>query len=210
MTLRVVAGVALLLGAGALLAFLTALGELPLASDDARHLRAMKDRVAAPTVIAPTSLEGMVALPHRRPVAEYAAIERRGVSLEGYVQHFMRANDGDFHLEISVRPVSQGDWNREYISAEITPQVRATSDHWTYEELVERLHPLLGGVTPWTDGSRRVRISGWLLYDWQYDNPPLGGQRQKSAPRLTGWEIHPVTRIEIWNPDSTRFEELTR
>jgi hypothetical protein len=209
-TLRVVAALALALGAGALLVFLTALGEGPLASPAARHLRAMKDRLATPSVITPTSIDGMVALPHARPLAEYAAIEQRGVSLEGYVQHLIRANDGDFHLEIADRPVSPGGWDTEYISAEITPQVRAASSRWTYEGLVERFHPPLGGVTPWTDGTRRVRISGWLMYDWQYDNPPLPGRPRSRAPRLTGWEIHPVTRIEIWNPDSTRFEDLPR
>ena len=210
MTLRLAAALALILGAGALLAFLTVLGEGPLAGEAARHLRVMKDRASAPPVITPTSLEGMVALPHGRPVAEYAAIERRGVSLEGYVQHFMRANDGDFHLEIAARPVSAGGWDTAYISAEITPRVRGATGRWTYEGLVERFHPLLGGVTPWTDGTRRVRISGWLLYDWQYDNPPLAGSPRQRAPRLTGWEIHPVTCIEVWNTDAARFEELLR
>jgi hypothetical protein len=208
-TLRVIAALTFALGAGALLVFLTALGEGPFASTNARHLRAMKDRVEAPAVITPTTIDEMVALPHGRPLAEFALIERRGVSLEGYVQHFMRANDGDFHLEIAARAATPKYWSSEYISGEITPRVRGRSTRWTYEGLVERFRPLIGGATSWSDSTRRVRISGWLMYDWQYDNPPYEGHRLP-APRLTGWEIHPVTRIEIWNPDSARFEDVPR
>jgi hypothetical protein len=209
-TLRLAAALALALGAGALILFLHLLGETPFASPAARHLRAMKDRTSVPDSIAPTTIHEMMALPHGHPLAEYAAIERRGVSLEGYVQHLMRASDGDFHLEIAERPVTPGGWNTEYISAEITPRMRSGSSAWTYQRLLERFHPLLGGATSWTGGTRRVRISGWLMYDWQYDNPPLPGSPEHDATRLTGWEIHPVTRIAVWNPDSARFEELRR
>ena len=208
--MRNAAGVALALGAGALLMFMHQLGEGPFSGPPARHLRRMKDRVEAPRRIEPTSLAAMAALPHGRLPAEVDSIERHAVSLEGYVQHVMHATDGDIHLEIIDHPVAAGGWDSAYVSAEITPRVRGTGAGWNYERLIERLRPLIGGVTAWADSARRVRITGWLLYDWQYDNPPQPGRSPMRSPRLTGWEIHPVTRIEIWNADSSGFEDLPR
>lgn len=210
MTLRIAAALSVALGAAALLAFLHVLGEGPFASAEARHLRAMKDRTAAPSEVTPTSLEAMAALPHARSLADYETIERRGVSLEGYVQHLLRASDGDLHLEVVANPVSPAGWDTAYVTAEITPSVRRSAPGWSYETLVERFHPRLGGVTPWADGTRRVRLTGWLLYDWQYDHPTHPGRPGPAAARLTGWEIHPVTRIEVWSAARSRFEDVPR
>jgi hypothetical protein len=59
-----------------------------------------------------------------------------------------------------------------------------------------------------------VRISGWLLYDFEYDAPYrtqrhalISGAR---STRLTGWEIHPVTRIEVWDDSTRDFVEIPR
>ena len=67
-----------------------------------------------------------------------------------------------------------------------------------------------GAVTPWPGGPRRVRLSGWLLYDFQYDRPATPWSRQYSAPRLSGWEIHPVTRIEVWDDARGEWVEVPR
>jgi len=212
--LRVAAVLALVLGAAALLAFLHVLGEGPFVSLESSHLREMKERVDPPTAVEPVTFDSMIALPHLRPVGEYSAIERRGVSLEGYVQHVLRANDGDFHLELVAKPVAPGQWDTAYVSAEITPGVRARTDSrpgtsgWSYAALMERLRPKVGDVTPWPFGMNRVRISGWLLYDWQYDAPWHGAGHP--GQRLTGWEIHPVTGIEVWNEGLKRFIEVPR
>ena len=209
MILRPAAALALILGAAALLAFLHLLGEGPFVSLEASHLRDMKERVDDPPRIEPTSFDGMVALPHRRTVAEYSAYERRGVSLEGYVQHLMRASDGDLHLEIVAHALSPTDWDTAYVTAEITPRVRRGAPNWSYERLVERFRPRIGGATPWAEGTRRIRVRGWLLYDWQYDAPWSGPPRHR-VERLTGWEIHPVTGIEVWDDSSARFVEVAR
>jgi hypothetical protein len=212
--LRVAAVLALVLGAAALLAFLHVLGEGPFVSLEASHLRDMKERLDPPTTVEPFTFDRMIALPHLRPVAEYSAIERRGVSLEGYVQHVLRANDGDFHLELVARPLGPGQWDTAYVSAEITPGIRARTaspsgaSGWSYPALMERLRPKIGDVTPWPNGMNRVRISGWLLYDWQYDAPWHGNSHP--GDRLTGWEIHPVTGIEVWNERMKRFVEVPR
>lgn len=205
MTLRAAAALSLVLGAAALLFFLRLLGEGPLVPPEMRHLREMKNRVTAPAAVESSSFAGMIALPHRRPLAEYAPIERRGVALEGYVQRMLRASDGDVHLEIVARRPPPSGWDTVYVSAEITPRVRRGAPRWTWENLVEAFRPMAGGATPWNGGPRRVRIRGWLMYDWQYDevNP-------RHVERLSGWEIHPVTGIEIWDEATARFVGVPR
>jgi len=207
-SLRLAAALALILGAAALLAFARQLGQGPFASLEASHLREMKERVDPPAHVTPITFADMAALPHGRPVGEYSAYERRGVALEGTVQHLLRANDGDLHLEIVARPLLPTDWDTTYVTAEITPRVRSSAPHWTYENLVQVFRPRLGGVTPWPQGTRRVRVTGWLLYDWQYDAPWSGPR--KAGDRLTGWEIHPVTRIEAWDERTPQFAEVPR
>jgi hypothetical protein len=76
---------------------------------------------------------------------------------------------------------------------------------WSYEGLVAAFHPNHGGASPWDSGPRRVRLSGWLLYDFQYDTPPSPWSLQYQAPRVSGWEIHPVTRIELWDDAQQRW-----
>src|SRR5262249_19606624 len=147
--------VALLLGAAALLAFLHLLGEGPFVSMESAHLRDMKNRVDPPPRFEPFTFDSMAALPHRLTVAEYSGLERRGVTMEGYVQRLMRASDGDLHLEIVTYPLGPGAWDTIYVTAEITPRVRRDRPHWTYEGLLEVFRPLIGGATPWSNGTRR-------------------------------------------------------
>jgi hypothetical protein len=47
-----------------------------------------------------------------------------------------------------------------------------------------------GRLGPWTDTELPVRISGWTFFDTEHRNH-LG------TFRMTLWEIHPVTRIEV-------------
>jgi hypothetical protein len=203
--LRVAAALSLLLGVTGLLGFLFLIGKGPLASSTARHMRAMKDRVAAPDSVVDVAFTGFAALPHHAPLPEYAAIERRGVRLVGYVQKVLTASDGDIHLEVADGPAGPEWPHGFYVTAEITPQWRRGSDAWVYERLVAAVRPGLGGSTPWDAGARRVRISGWLLYDYQYDLPPAPWLR-----RVTGWEIHPVTGIELWDDSLGAFAEYRR
>jgi hypothetical protein len=209
-TLRIAAAIALLLGAAALLGFMRLLGEGPFVSLESRHLREMKERLDPPTHVEPISIADLVALPHGESVAEYSAIERRGVSLDGFVQRMIHASDGDVHLEIVARPLATGDADTAYVSAEITPRFRQASANWTYERLLERLRPNFGGPSAWRGGTRRVRLSGWLLYDWQYDTRSHATRASESNQRMTGWEIHPVTDIEIWDDARSQFVEYAR
>jgi hypothetical protein len=200
----------------ALLGYLYLLGELPTSPPAARHLRAMKDRAAAPAAYDPLVFADFEALPHGRPPAEVATLEARGVSLEGYVQTLLRASDGDVHLGVvaAARPANASD--EIYVSAEITPQWQRGSKTWRYEPLLAALRPDGGGATAWDGGPRRARLSGWLLYDYQYDgaHPPTAPERLRllgpTSERLTGWEIHPVTRIELWSDARGAWEEYRR
>ncbi len=210
MTLRLAAALSLLLGATALAAYLHIMGHGPLAGEAARHMRAMKDRCAAPESVRVVTLADFAALPHREALAVYAPLERRGVVMEGYVQRFMRAVDDDYHLEIAPTRRGSGGPDTVYATAEITPGLRNGSRHWSYESLVAALRPTRGGATPWETGPRRVRVSGWLLYDYPYDAPPSEWDKRMASPRISGWEIHPVTRIELWNDALARYVDLPR
>lgn len=205
MILRVAATVSLLAGIAASGFYLHWIGKSPTSSVEARHLRDMKDRIAEPTVVETASFAEMAGLPRQRNVAEYSGVERRAVSLDGYVQRVVRATDGDLHLEIVPVARQPEDPLLEYVTAEITPQWHRHSASWRYGRLAERFRPTFGGVTAWERGTRRVRISGWLLYDYEYPQVASPADR-----RLTAWEIHPVTRIETWDATLGRFAEYSR
>ena len=210
MILRLAAALALLAGAAALLGYLTVIGEGPFAPPEARHLRAMKDRVAPPASLAPISYEELRALPHHAPPESLAAIEGRGVSLEGYVEGMLRPSDGDIHLEVAPAPLEPDQPNTAYASAEITPAIRSQAPAWTYEGLARAFRVRTGAPTPWERGPRRARISGWLLFDYQYDSTPTEEALRYAPVRMTGWEIHPVTQIELWDDSLERFVALDR
>jgi hypothetical protein len=206
-TLRTLAALSLGLGATTMLAALALLGRGPGIPAELRNLRAGKERRTTPPVYAAWSPDSFRALPHGRPLRAYARFERRGVSLEGWVQRTMLASDGDFHLEIVATPRGPGGRDTAYVTGEITPRWRRPGG-WQTEALAAILRPNTGGATAWESGPVRVRVSGWLLYDFQYDMVPTSWSLANQAPRLTGWEIHPVTRLEIWNAARGEWEAV--
>ena len=207
MILRLAALAALALGVIALLFFLQLVGKAPWSPPEMRHLRAMKDRVATPDSLAPFSAADFAALPHRRPLAEYARLERRAVSFDGYVQRLLTATDGDIHFELAPTRRRPGGPDTTYVTAELTPQWGRGSGPWSFEGLVATLRPNRGGAGPWDTGPRRARVSGWLLYDLQNDGSPGPGPATDGV-RLTGWEIHPVTRIEVRDDADSAWREV--
>ena len=225
MILRLAALAALALSLATVVAYLHVLGQGPFAAPAARHLRAMKERTATPSTIAPSRFANFAALPHGAPLAAYAPLERRAVSLDGYVSGMIRSSDGDIHLEITATPRERGSPRIVYVTGEVTPAFQRGGG-WSYERLRETFRPATGGP-PFDRAPARVRIEGWLLYDWQYDGRPTtdplrelwnrvrpqhdpGEQARAHSiwPRLTGWEIHPVTGIDVWDAETRRFRRL--
>ncbi len=210
MTPRLLAVATLALGAGALYAFLVLLGMAPGAPVPLRVLRDGKERTAMPTAFERFTAADFQALPHAAPLPRVKQLQSRAVSLEGWVQRMLWASDGDLHLEVAVQPRGPGERDTAYVTAEVTPAYRHGSRTWTYEGLVAALRPNHGGTTGWDAGPARVRVSGWLLWDWQYDREPSPWSLANASPRMTGWEIHPVTRIETWDESAHAWREFTR
>jgi len=91
--------------------------------------------------------------------------------------YLRRSAEVDWHVAIVEHA---GDGERTAIVVEPTPRVRVNHPNWTVARL-----------TPWLDSSDPVRISGWLMFDPAHRN-------HLNRYRATLWEIHPVTRIEVW------------
>ncbi|MEO7970181.1 MAG: hypothetical protein ABI698_02700 [bacterium] len=114
-------------------------------------------------------------------------ISSRAATLEGYVVSISSgpleaANcfcRRDVHIMIGPRPDSPG---REQVVLEVTPRMATTKE-------LESLQQLTG---------RRVSFEGWLFFDGLH-----AGEAENTAPgkvnnwRATGWELHPLTKIEI-------------
>jgi hypothetical protein len=149
------------------------------------HLAAMKRRTDEPPALAPMTIADLFALPRppraytRAQLAEVIALEGRGVSVTGFVARVDPQRDGDFHIQITAQPPRRclRHTTSDQLITELTPQFQARRPAYT----TKALRTLCGTAT-------RVRISGWLLYDAPHD---------RDWWRSTGWEVHPVDRIEV-------------
>jgi hypothetical protein len=123
-------------------------------------------------------------------LADIARFEGVPLTVTGYLSHAIRvegkeycncrytvATEVDWHLYLTKQPEQQ---ISQAIVIETTPRVRASHPAWTVDKL-----------TPWLDGTDPVRISGWLMLDPEHAN-------QVGQFRGTIWEIHPITKIEVW------------
>lgn len=197
-------------GAAVLVGALAILGRAPGLPEHTRHLRAMKDRDDPPSQVRTITMRDFEALPHHLPLAARGALEAHGVQMSGWVQRVVLSGDGDLHLEFAENRRSREDRDTAYVVAEITPPWRGQTRSWAYESLLVAFRPNLGGRAPWEAGPRRVRLTGWLMLDQPYDRPVSTWLLQYGTPRVTGWEIHPVTRIEMWNDGDGTWRELRR
>jgi hypothetical protein len=209
-TFRALAALTLASGVVVLAAGLAILGETPWSPPGLRHLRRMKRRMEAPATYEPFTLDDFANLPVRLPLARRAAFETRAVSLEGCVQRDLLAADGDLHLEVAPWPRAAIARDTSYVTAEITPEWRRGGNGWSRERLAPVFRPNIGGATAWDSGPQRVRVSGWLMYDEQNDAPLSPWTREHGGGRVSGWEIHPVTRIERWDPATPGWAEVPR
>jgi hypothetical protein len=83
----------------------------------------------------------------------------------------------DWHIPLVK---AAGDPESAAVVVETTPRVRKDHAKWT-----------TAALKPWVGANSPVRISGWLLLDPEHMNM-IGKYRS------TLWEVHPITRIEVW------------
>jgi len=95
--------------------------------------------------------------------------------------HWTGAAQVDWHLAL-VGTLGQGE--SESVVIETTPRIRRKHSAWT-----------TGTIGPWVDQDTLVRISGWLMFDPEHRN-------HLNKYRATLWEIHPITKIEVWRDGS--------
>jgi hypothetical protein len=149
------------------------------------HLAAMKERTAEPATLSPMTIAALFALARppraytRAQLAELSVLESRGVTVTGFVVRVGLERDGDYHVQITAQPPGRclRHTASDQLITELTPQFQARRPAYT----LDALRALCGTAT-------QVRISGWLLYDAPHD---------RDWWRSTGWEVHPVTRIEV-------------
>lgn len=121
---------------------------------------------------APVEVEGY--LSHR------IQVENSG-SGESTNCHLTNLDEVDWHMYLTNQP-TQG--IAKAIIVETTPRTRPLHS-WDQNKLSLLI-----------DSSTKVRISGWLMYDWQHIGV-IGTQR------ATVWEVHPITRIETQDASGT-------
>jgi len=103
--------------------------------------------------------------------------------------HARLANDVDWHLPLTD---SVGQGENVAIIVETTPRVRRQHTQWT----TDRLKPWsahIGSKANASYNKQQVRISGWLMLDPEHQDMIDEGLRS------TLWEIHPITKIEVWD-----------
>lgn len=182
-------------------------GEAPVAQRG--RLIRRKNRRQVPRHYQPISFAEILAL--RTFPAEYseadalqvAATERRAVALEGYISEVIQARDGrtygrppkqgDLHVHLLPSPppgcFSGRDRDRQIVT-EVTPHFQPPRTGWSRDALVALCLR-----------SARVRASGWLLHDYP-------GIRGVGDWRATAWEIHPVTKLEVWDEAIRAWRDL--
>lgn len=101
-----------------------------------------------------------------------------GGSGEGTNCHFSAPSDTDTHMAL-VEGV--GEAEKTSVVIEFTPRFLKANPNWKKSVL-----------TPWLNSDNPVRISGWLMLDPDHRN-------HLNRFRSTLWEIHPITRIEVWS-----------
>jgi hypothetical protein len=126
--------------------------------------------------------------------------EKRGVTLTSYILRAVKqgpetANCGsktrtDIHVWLyskSSPDKSERTRLRSYaVVAEVTPRWLDSHPTWT----ASRLEQLGKDRT-------KMRVSGWVMYDPEH--PPHLGKT-----RGTLWELHPITKIEVWSEGAWR------
>jgi len=126
--------------------------------------------------------------------SDVARFEGAPVQVTGYMMGFKLeipeppncysgdADNKDYHIWLTLRPHEN---RKRSVVVEITPRVRVFHPGWTEATL----RTLVDSQIP-------VRVSGWLMLDQMHPE-------QVNQHRITLWEVHPITRIERQQSDSS-------
>jgi hypothetical protein len=152
-------------------------------------LDSRKNRVDIPAADAyiPIDWNVMANLPSSSP----DDLQGAPVMVEGYLSHRIKVQDEkpgesancnllndaevDWHIYLtnaSNQPIAKA------IIVETTPRTRPLH-HWNQTALEQLVNK-----------DKKVRISGWLMYDFQHVS-------EIGTERISVWEVHPITRIEV-------------
>lgn len=180
-----------------------------IATSQSEHMVAQKNRRETPETYTPMTHAEFLALPVIGP--RYApedwdrvkALEAQGVSIEGYMGEVIQAFDGptygksllegDLHVHIraqrSAGCFSDEDRNKQIVT-EVTPHFQPPRTGWSGDVVRDLCRH-----------QARVRVSGWLFNDAAWVKG-IGDWRGSA------WEIHPVTKIEIWDDAAKAWRAL--
>ena len=126
-------------------------------------------------------------------LAEIRPFEGVAITVVGYIVAIKPQNNGsgestncnwthlsqvDWHMALTK---NIGDGEKDAVVVETTPRIRKSHPKWTPTALV-----------PWKNTDAPVRISGWLMLDPEHRN-------HLNKYRSTLWEIHPITKIEVFS-----------
>ena len=169
----------------------------------------LKNRIDVPASYHPVSFRAISELEYpatkspnreRWPAESIAVIEQYEgvpVSVVGYlvaikvqsgeaVNCDMTGAEADWHMAI-VEQEGQGE--EDAIVVETTPRIRVAHPKWTKARL-----------NRWLDSPDPIRVSGWLMFDPAH-RAHLKGSNAQRHYRVTLWEVHPITKLEVWKDD---------
>ena len=178
-------------------------------SDQHRYLTEQKNRTDIPRRYEPLTFAEFLALPaipERYTASEWDTVRaqtQRSVRLEGYIAEVIQAADGatygrppdqgDLHVHLRAARQPQcgvGGSRNQQLVTEVTPHFQPPKTDWSYEALLGLCRRQV-----------RVRISGWLLHDYPH-------VKDVGNWRASAWEIHPVTDIEVWDPEREKWQKV--
>ncbi len=127
--------------------------------------------------------------------ASLSAHEGKAIQVQAYllkVTHYPSGSEScncsltgeennDFHLVLGSTKTTA---EENSITGEMTPRVRPNHPNWTFNKLKDI-----------KTAKTKVRITGWLMLDTQHIANPIN--------RKTNWELHPITKFEVKQPDGT-------
>ena len=123
-----------------------------------------------------------------------APFEQTSVEIEGFLRRVKqegpehcnceRVDLNDFHMWIIAQP---RDPPTNAMVVEATPRWRGYNPNWN-----------LNALNHVVAQHARVRITGWLMFDQEHPEQ-LHAMTNQPATRGTLWELHPVTKIEVFS-----------